>query len=118
MLADTLLDVVDDPGPEVEIIRETKDGRQIVERRRDPAWAGLLKVRVETRQWWLSRRLPEQFGDFLHLVKKEESTKTIVHRFEVPDFLMKHLTIEHQLEHVSKQDEEPGTPATTDATKT
>src|SRR5262245_8428365 len=66
---DTLLEDADAPPPMMRTERETKDGRLIVEERIDPVAPNLLKHRMAIRQWWLARRLPDQFGDFLHLVK-------------------------------------------------
>jgi len=87
LMADGLIDLADAPVAMQRTERETKDGRIIVEERIDAGAVNQLKHRLGVRQWWLSRRMPERFGDFLHLIKKEETKHTIRFEIEVPGFL-------------------------------
>lgn len=85
--ADTLIEDIDDPGPMVETRRETKNGGQIVERRLDLAWAGQQRVRLQARQWWLARRDPKRWGDYVHVHQKHEVEHRHVHSVEAPEWL-------------------------------
>lgn len=49
--------------------------------------ANAVKVRLGARQWWLSKRRPEVYGDFVHLYHKHEQTTKVEVTLVAPEWL-------------------------------